>query len=45
LQIELPVEQANDPMLLHARAVEANQYMSWFKGCKTAKAAAAVSEV
>jgi peptidyl-prolyl cis-trans isomerase SurA len=41
MQIELPVEQANDPMLLQARAVEANQYMSRFKGCKTAKAAAA----
>jgi peptidyl-prolyl cis-trans isomerase SurA len=40
MQIELPVEQANDPMLLQARAVEASQYMSRFKGCKTARAAA-----
>jgi peptidyl-prolyl cis-trans isomerase SurA len=40
MQIELPVEQPDDPGLLQARAVEANQFMSQFKGCKSAQAAA-----
>ncbi len=40
MQIELPVENNQDPMLLQARAVEANQFMSRLKGCKNARAAA-----
>jgi peptidyl-prolyl cis-trans isomerase SurA len=40
LQIDLPVENAQDTMLLQARAVEANQFISRFKGCKSARAAA-----
>lgn len=39
-QIELPVENADDPMLMQARAIEANQLMSRFKGCISARAAA-----
>ena len=39
LEINLPVE-ANDPMLLQSRAIEARQYMQRFKGCGNAKAAA-----
>jgi peptidyl-prolyl cis-trans isomerase SurA len=40
LEIDLPVENPNDPMLLQARAVEASQYISQFKGCGSARAAA-----
>ena len=39
LEINLPVE-ANDPMLLQSRAIEARQYMQRFKGCGNAKTAA-----
>jgi peptidyl-prolyl cis-trans isomerase SurA len=40
LQIDLPVDSA-DPQLLQSRAVEANQIVSKFKGCASAKSAAA----
>jgi peptidyl-prolyl cis-trans isomerase SurA len=40
LEIDLPVENASDPMLLQARAVEASQLIQRFKGCETARAAA-----
>ena len=40
LEIDLPVEAADDPMLLQARAVEAVQFIRNFKGCSTARAAA-----
>lgn len=40
VQIELPVENPQDGMLLQARAVEASQFISRFKGCKSARAAA-----
>lgn len=40
IEIDLPVEAADDPMLLQARAVEAIQLMKNFKGCNTARAAA-----
>ncbi len=40
LEIDLPVETADDPMLLQARAIEANQYIQNFKGCGNARAAA-----
>jgi peptidyl-prolyl cis-trans isomerase SurA len=42
-EIEFPVENPKDPAsatLMQARAVEANQFVSRFKGCKSAKAAA-----
>jgi peptidyl-prolyl cis-trans isomerase SurA len=40
IEIDLPVETPDDPMLLQARAVEANQYIKKFKGCGSARAAA-----
>jgi peptidyl-prolyl cis-trans isomerase SurA len=40
LQIDLPVDSP-DPQLLQSRAVEASQIVSKFKGCASAKAAAA----
>lgn len=40
LEIDLPVETADDPMLLQARAVEAGQLIKNFTGCDTARAAA-----
>ncbi len=40
MQIELPVEVPDDPGLLQARAIEANQFISRFKGCKSAQSAA-----
>jgi peptidyl-prolyl cis-trans isomerase SurA len=40
LEIDLPVEQADDTMLLQARAVEAVQLIKNFKGCSTAREAA-----
>jgi peptidyl-prolyl cis-trans isomerase SurA len=40
VEIDLPVETADDPMLLQARAVEANQLIKNFTGCNTARAAA-----
>jgi peptidyl-prolyl cis-trans isomerase SurA len=40
VQVELPVEQPNDPALLQARAVEAGQFIQRFKGCKSAQSAA-----
>jgi peptidyl-prolyl cis-trans isomerase SurA len=40
LEIDLPVEAADDAMLLQARAAEAIQLMKNFKGCNTARAAA-----
>jgi peptidyl-prolyl cis-trans isomerase SurA len=40
IEIDLPVEAADDAMLLQARAVEAIQFMKNFKGCNTARAAA-----
>jgi peptidyl-prolyl cis-trans isomerase SurA len=40
MQIELPVEVPDDPGLLQARAIEANQFISRFKSCKSAQAAA-----
>ncbi len=40
IQIDLPVETPNDPMLMQARAVEAGQYIKQFKGCGSARAAA-----
>src|SRR6185295_2275738 len=39
-EIDLPVEQADDTMLLQARAVEAVQLIRNFKGCSTAREAA-----
>jgi peptidyl-prolyl cis-trans isomerase SurA len=39
-QIELPVEQPDDPGLLQARAIEAGQLMSRLKGCKSIQSAA-----
>lgn len=40
LEIELPIESTDNPMLLQARAVEANQLIKNFQGCKTAREAA-----
>ena len=40
VQIELPVENPEDPMLMQARAIEANQFVQRFKGCKSARSAA-----
>jgi peptidyl-prolyl cis-trans isomerase SurA len=40
LEVDLPVETPNDPMLLQARAVEAGQFIKKFKGCGSARAAA-----
>jgi peptidyl-prolyl cis-trans isomerase SurA len=40
IEIDLPVETADDPMLLQARAADAIQLMKKFKGCNTARAAA-----
>ena len=40
LQIDFPVE-GNDPQLLQSRAIEATQYLQRFKGCGSARAAAA----
>ncbi len=40
LEIDLPVENKDDPMLLQARAQEASQYLAKFNGCASAKAAA-----
>ncbi len=40
LEIDLPVEIADDAMLLQARAVEANQFIKNFKGCGSAREAA-----
>lgn len=40
IEIDLPVETANDPMLLQARAVEAGQLIQKFNGCENARAAA-----
>lgn len=40
LEIDLPVETADDAMLLQARAVEASQLIKNFKGCDTAREAA-----
>ena len=40
MQIELPTENADDPMLMQARAVEAGQLVSRFKGCGNARSAA-----
>lgn len=40
MQIELPIENADDPMLAQARAIEANQLMRRFKGCNSARSAA-----
>ncbi len=39
LQIDLPVDSP-DPQLLQSRAIEANQIVSKFKGCASAKSAA-----
>ncbi len=41
IEIDLPVENASDPMLLQARAVEASQLIAKFNGCASARAAAA----
>jgi peptidyl-prolyl cis-trans isomerase SurA len=41
IEIDLPVESPDDSMLLQARAIEAMQLIKNFKGCKTARAAAA----
>ena len=40
LEIDLPVESADDAMLLQARAIEASQLIKNFNGCSTARAAA-----
>jgi peptidyl-prolyl cis-trans isomerase SurA len=40
IEIDLPVETPEDPMLLQARAVEAGQLIQKFKGCGSARAAA-----
>ena len=40
LEIDLPVESADDAMLLQARAIEATQLIKNFKGCNTAREAA-----
>ena len=40
IEIDLPVETADDAMLLQARAVEAHQLIQNFKGCSTAREAA-----
>jgi peptidyl-prolyl cis-trans isomerase SurA len=40
LEINFPVENQQDQMLLQARAVEANQYLGQFKGCGSARKAA-----
>ena len=40
VEIDLPVEDPNDTMLLQARAVEAAQLMKNFKGCGSAREAA-----
>ena len=40
LEIDLPVESADDAMLLQARAIEASQLMKNFNGCNTAREAA-----
>jgi peptidyl-prolyl cis-trans isomerase SurA len=40
IEIELPVESADDAMLLQARAVEAVQLIRNFKGCSAAREAA-----
>lgn len=39
MQIDFPAG-SNDPQLLQSRAIEANQYLSRFKGCASAQAAA-----
>jgi peptidyl-prolyl cis-trans isomerase SurA len=44
LEIGFPIDDPNDPAvsaLLQSRAAEANQFAARFKGCKTARAAAA----
>jgi peptidyl-prolyl cis-trans isomerase SurA len=40
IEIDLPVEAADNAMLLQARAIEAVQLIKNFKGCSTARAAA-----
>ena len=40
LEIDLPVESADDAMLLQARAIEAVQLIKNFNGCNTAREAA-----
>lgn len=40
IEIDLPVESADDAMLLQARAIEASQLIKNFKGCNTAREAA-----
>ena len=40
IEIDLPVESANDAMLLQARAIEASQLIKNFNGCNNARAAA-----
>jgi peptidyl-prolyl cis-trans isomerase SurA len=40
VEIDLPVEIADDAMLLQARAVEAGQFIKNFKGCGSAREAA-----
>jgi peptidyl-prolyl cis-trans isomerase SurA len=40
LEIDLPVEIADDAMLLQARAVEAGQFIRNFNGCESAREAA-----
>ncbi len=40
LEMELPVESADDAMLLQARAIEGVQLIKNFKGCSTARQAA-----
>jgi peptidyl-prolyl cis-trans isomerase SurA len=40
VEIDLPVETADDAMLLQARAIEASQLIKNFKGCNTARMAA-----
>jgi peptidyl-prolyl cis-trans isomerase SurA len=40
IQIDLPVEQQDDAGLLQARAVEAGQFLSRFKGCNSVQSAA-----
>ena len=40
IEIDLPVETPDDPMLLQARAIEASQLIKNFNGCGTARAAA-----
>ena len=40
VEIDLPVESPDDPMLLQARAIEASQLIQKFNGCKSARTAA-----